>query len=119
MASISMFDQIKTEPLQFYPSQTFTNPQQPGTVILQSSSGTIIGKPNESTENILLEHIKPEIISTPQLYPSAQSTTSSSSRSSKPQTCKICNKVLSSASSYYVHMKLHSGSKPFQCKFTK
>lgn len=48
MASISMFDQIKTEPLQFYPSQTFTNSQQqPGTVILQSSSAAIIGKPND------------------------------------------------------------------------
>ena len=33
----------------------------------------------------------------------------------KPQTCKICGKVLSSTSSYYVHMKLHSGNKPFQC----
>ncbi|CAH0725745.1 unnamed protein product, partial [Brenthis ino] len=34
---------------------------------------------------------------------------------SKPQACKVCGKVLSSASSYYVHMKLHSGNKPFQC----
>ncbi|KAJ9582671.1 hypothetical protein L9F63_022983 [Diploptera punctata] len=34
---------------------------------------------------------------------------------SKPQACKVCGKILSSASSYYVHMKLHSGSKPFQC----
>lgn len=33
----------------------------------------------------------------------------------KPQQCKICGKVLSSASSYYVHMKQHSGSKPYQC----
>lgn len=33
----------------------------------------------------------------------------------KPQACKICGKILSSASSYYVHMKLHSGNKPFQC----
>lgn len=33
----------------------------------------------------------------------------------KPQACKVCGKVLSSASSYYVHMKLHSGNKPFQC----
>ncbi|XP_047108348.1 gastrula zinc finger protein XlCGF7.1-like [Schistocerca piceifrons] len=34
----------------------------------------------------------------------------------KPQTCKVCGKVLASASSYYVHMKLHSGDKPFHCK---
>ncbi|KAK3911707.1 Zinc finger protein OZF [Frankliniella fusca] len=33
----------------------------------------------------------------------------------KPQTCKICGKVLSSPSSYYVHMKLHSGNKPYAC----
>lgn len=34
---------------------------------------------------------------------------------SKPQACKVCGKMLSSASSYYVHMKLHSGTKPFAC----
>jgi hypothetical protein len=33
----------------------------------------------------------------------------------KPQACKVCGKVLSSASSYYVHMKLHSGNKPYHC----
>lgn len=33
----------------------------------------------------------------------------------KPQTCKVCGKVLSSPSSYYVHMKLHSGNKPYAC----
>uniref|UniRef100_A0A1Q3G4F3 C2H2-type domain-containing protein n=1 Tax=Culex tarsalis TaxID=7177 RepID=A0A1Q3G4F3_CULTA len=33
----------------------------------------------------------------------------------KRQTCKICGKTLSSPSSYYVHMKLHSGTKPFAC----
>lgn len=41
-------------------------------------------------------------------------TTGGHSRS-KPQACKVCGKMLSSASSYYVHMKLHSGTKPFQC----
>lgn len=34
---------------------------------------------------------------------------------SKRQTCKVCGKTLSSPSSYYVHMKLHSGTKPFAC----
>ncbi|KAK5640770.1 hypothetical protein RI129_009317 [Pyrocoelia pectoralis] len=33
----------------------------------------------------------------------------------KSQSCNICGRVLSSASSYYVHMKVHSNSKPFQC----
>lgn len=33
----------------------------------------------------------------------------------KPQTCKVCGKVLSSPSSYYVHMKVHSGNKPYAC----
>lgn len=33
----------------------------------------------------------------------------------KKQNCKICGKTLSSPSSYYVHMKLHSGTKPFAC----
>lgn len=28
---------------------------------------------------------------------------------------QVCGKVLSSASSYYVHMKLHSGNKPYHC----
>lgn len=45
----------------------------------------------------------------------ANSTSSTRSNSSKPQACKVCGKVLSSPSSYYVHMKLHSGAKPFQC----
>ncbi|KAK7870530.1 hypothetical protein R5R35_002929 [Gryllus longicercus] len=40
---------------------------------------------------------------------------SSTTTRSKPQSCKVCGKTLSSASSYYVHMKLHSGSKPFHC----
>lgn len=43
-----------------------------------------------------------------------QQTVKEGSRS-KPQPCKVCGKVLSSASSYYVHMKLHSGNKPYHC----
>ena len=34
---------------------------------------------------------------------------------SKSQQCKVCSKVLSSTSSYYVHMKIHTGNKPFHC----
>lgn len=41
--------------------------------------------------------------------------TSPSTTKSKPQACKVCGKILSSASSYYVHMKLHSGTKPYRC----
>ncbi|XP_056633114.1 zinc finger protein 248-like isoform X1 [Diorhabda sublineata] len=33
----------------------------------------------------------------------------------KQQKCNVCDKVLSSASSYYVHMKKHSNNKPYQC----
>lgn len=44
---------------------------------------------------------------------------SSSSSRSKPQACKVCGKMLSSASSYYVHMKLHSGTKPYRCGVSK
>ncbi|KAJ8978995.1 hypothetical protein NQ317_015711 [Molorchus minor] len=36
-------------------------------------------------------------------------------KKSKQQICKVCGKTLSSASSYYVHLKKHSGSKPYQC----
>lgn len=42
-------------------------------------------------------------------------TVSTTPSRNKRQTCKICGKTLSSPSSYYVHMKLHSGTKPFAC----
>lgn len=74
----------------------------------------------------LIEHIKPEIMNpVPQQiihHTHAGTTTTqttTTSRGSKPQACKVCGKVLSSASSYYVHMKLHSGTKPFNCKSFK
>lgn len=38
-------------------------------------------------------------------------------RFSTKQTCEICGKVLSSLSSYYVHMKVHSGNKPYACTY--
>lgn len=50
----------------------------------------------------------------PMRQSSSQQTTKEGSRA-KPQPCKVCGKVLSSASSYYVHMKLHSGNKPYHC----
>lgn len=71
----------------------------------------------------LVDQIKPEIMNPmPQQIihqthvGTATQTTSTTPRASKPQACKVCGKILSSASSYYVHMKLHSGTKPFQCK---
>ncbi|KAJ8910809.1 hypothetical protein NQ315_014517 [Exocentrus adspersus] len=36
-------------------------------------------------------------------------------KKSKQQECKICGKTLSSASSYYVHLKQHSNNKPYRC----
>ncbi|XP_011299254.1 transcription factor Sp2 [Fopius arisanus] len=50
----------------------------------------------------------------PSRQSTGQQTVKEGSRS-KPQPCKVCGKVLSSASSYYVHMKLHSGNKPYHC----
>ncbi|XP_034246133.1 zinc finger protein 765-like [Thrips palmi] len=38
-------------------------------------------------------------------------------RFSTKTTCEICGKVLSSLSSYYVHMKVHSGNKPYACTY--
>ncbi|XP_078045044.1 uncharacterized protein LOC144474239 isoform X1 [Augochlora pura] len=51
---------------------------------------------------------------TPSRQSTGQQTVKEGSRS-RPQPCKVCGKVLSSASSYYVHMKLHSGNKPYHC----
>lgn len=36
-------------------------------------------------------------------------------RRKEPYMCNKCGRVLSSASSYYVHMKQHSGHKPYRC----
>lgn len=57
MAAITIFDQIKTEPIQFYPSN-FTTNQQTGTVILQHNQqhGVIMNKnlANEVTLSLFL-----------------------------------------------------------------
>lgn len=58
---------------------------------------------------------KQEIQSAHGMPHSLSSQSSTGHSRSKPQACKVCGKMLSSASSYYVHMKLHSGTKPFQC----
>lgn len=63
------------------------------------------------TSMSIIEDTKPELGS----LNSMQQQHHGPARGSKPQACKVCGKMLSSASSYYVHMKLHSGTKPFQC----
>jgi hypothetical protein len=66
---------------------------------------------SETTKQELL----PNSHNIPLSLSSSQSHHGHTSRNSKPQACKVCGKMLSSASSYYVHLKLHSGTKPFQC----
>lgn len=44
-----------------------------------------------------------------------QETESPELKKTKQQKCNICGKILSSASSYYVHMKQHSNNKPYMC----
>ncbi len=62
---------------------------------------------------------KQEIQSAHGMPHSLSSQSSTGHSRSKPQACKVCGKMLSSASSYYVHMKLHSGTKPFQCTVSR
>lgn len=49
MAALSLFDQIKTEPIQFYPSN-FTTAPPIGTAILQSNHHGVIMNKNISTD---------------------------------------------------------------------
>lgn len=51
---ISMFDQIKTEPLQFYP-QSFTSSHQPGTVILQAANASVLGNKHSDVRFIFIK----------------------------------------------------------------
>lgn len=74
----------------------------------------------EDEENVKLESLtfygSPGSASSPQRVAGENAATPNNvTTRSKPQQCKVCGKVLSSASSYYVHMKQHSGSKPYQC----
>lgn len=75
----------------------FSNDQQP--------------QPPDTPMSTVSDVTKQELTGGMPLSISSQSSTSRS----KPQACKVCGKMLSSASSYYVHMKLHSGTKPFAC----
>lgn len=118
LATISMFEQIKTEPMGFYtsypppqvtpapnpatnPHTTDQNQQQQATVITVNEN-----KPIDNSNNAVVVTAGPSrpvdnLPTTP--------------GRNKKQNCKICGKTLSSPSSYYVHMKLHSGTKPFAC----
>ncbi|KAK9685699.1 Zinc finger, C2H2 type [Popillia japonica] len=58
---------------------------------------------------------KPDPDALPDVKPEFNCDLPTREKSSKSQMCKICGKVLSSPSSYYVHMKVHSGNKPFGC----
>ncbi|XP_053684009.1 zinc finger protein OZF-like isoform X2 [Sabethes cyaneus] len=103
-----MFEQIKTEPMGFY---TAYPPPQSGQTALttsrtdQNQQSVIAVNESKSAFNSNVQGIATQPIN---------SHSSSPSRN-KRQTCKICGKTLSSPSSYYVHMKLHSGTKPFAC----
>ena len=46
---------------------------------------------------------------------SASKTVKKARNEYKTHSCYVCGKVLSSTSSYYVHMKQHSGHKPYHC----
>ncbi|XP_075210096.1 uncharacterized protein LOC142317425 isoform X2 [Lycorma delicatula] len=73
---------------------------------------------SNSTDDMEVNEVNRMEMNNPSSSPVQQSSpviTKTEPRPSKPQTCQVCGKVLSSASSYYVHMKLHSGSKPFHC----
>ncbi|GLV34965.1 regular [Carabus blaptoides fortunei] len=95
LPSVSMFEpEIKVVPLGFYESSTRSEPhiengEQPA--------------PSENNSESSEQQFNDDTLK------------NQSTSRGKPQACKVCGKMLSSASSYYVHMKLHSGTKPFQC----
>ncbi|XP_059622395.1 zinc finger protein 260-like isoform X5 [Phlebotomus argentipes] len=143
LATITMFEQqIKAEPMGFY--STCPPPPQMGqplpprsveqgneqTVITMQDDkdnnsmqpqSLIVPQPPDTPMSNVSDVAKPELSqSSSHGMPHAMSGQSNASAGthtsrSKPQACKVCGKMLSSASSYYVHMKLHSGTKPFQC----
>lgn len=70
--------------------------------------GGVGGAANNGSGPVQINHTIP-------ISENIRSNGGSTTSRSKPQGCKICGKMLSSASSYYVHMKLHSGTKPYRC----
>ncbi|XP_055681452.1 zinc finger protein ZFP2-like isoform X17 [Lutzomyia longipalpis] len=142
LATITMFEQqIKSEPMGFYstcpPPPQMGQPLPPRSVE-QANEQTVISlqddKDNSMQPQSLIVPQPPDTpmsnvsdVAKPELPQSSShgmqhsmsgqsnSATGTHTSRSKPQACKVCGKILSSASSYYVHMKLHSGTKPFQC----
>ncbi|XP_038108182.1 zinc finger protein 12 isoform X2 [Culex quinquefasciatus] len=117
-----MFEQIKTEPMGFYtaypPPQVTPAPNPTPTHNVDQNQQ----QQQQQTTVITVNESKPVDISissnalVADAGPSRPVETVSTTPSrNKRQTCKICGKTLSSPSSYYVHMKLHSGTKPFAC----
>ncbi|XP_055711260.1 zinc finger protein 70-like isoform X10 [Phlebotomus papatasi] len=143
LATITMFEQqIKAEPMGFYstcppppqmgqplPPRSVEQANEQTVIALQDDKDNnsmqpqslIVPQPPDTPISNVSDVAKPELTqSSSHGMPhsmSGQSNTSTGTHTSrsKPQACKVCGKMLSSASSYYVHMKLHSGTKPFQC----
>lgn len=112
----SMFDQqIKSEPMGFYSVASSRSDGSNSMVNLSDDREDL----SQQDSHIQSQHgMHQQQQQSGQNGPSRQSTgqqTLKEGSRSKPQPCKICGKVLSSASSYYVHMKLHSGNKPYHC----
>ncbi|XP_034950933.1 zinc finger protein 350-like isoform X1 [Chelonus insularis] len=128
----SMFDQqIKSEPMGFYSvassrsdgSNSMVNLSDDREDLsqqddhLQSQQQSIQAHQQQQQnqqQNSQSQQGSPNVQSPPSRQSTGQQTVKEGNRS-KPQPCKVCGKVLSSASSYYVHMKLHSGNKPYHC----
>ena len=51
MATLRMFEQIKTEPLQFYP-QNFANTQPSGSVLQTTNIATVIGSKSNLSSDV-------------------------------------------------------------------
>ncbi|XP_066137650.1 zinc finger protein OZF-like [Euwallacea fornicatus] len=116
----NIFDDIKVEPLNYYVnngreqyhantssayrrnhSQNVTMDYDRGPAVMKGESYLPIQGENMQEAGEEKESLKLNIVDI--------------EKKPKRQTCKICNKTLASPSSYYVHLKQHSDSKPFSC----
>jgi len=109
--SHSIFEPLKTSAVYYNPRmEPNTNGTNPVEYIPQQNVPLNLNSNTDDASSLVQIAIKDEVMSEGTL-----SEGKPSAPASKMQSCKVCGKVLSSASSYYVHMKLHSGSKPYQC----
>ncbi|XP_058462477.1 zinc finger protein OZF-like isoform X3 [Malaya genurostris] len=104
-----MFEQIKTEPMGFYTA--YPPPQANQAPIITTS------RSDQNQQSVIAVNESKSAInnSSPVISTQPVNNHSTTVSRTKRQTCKVCGKTLSSPSSYYVHMKLHSGTKPFAC----